>query len=527
MRRGRQVLDWLHARSGYRDGARHLLDEPLTPGVNWWWVLGSILLFLLVLQVLTGIVLAMYYVPSTAYAYDSVRYIVDQLPFGAFLRGLHFFGASFIVIASIVHMLRVIVLGSYKAPRELTWMTGMALLLIILAFALTGYLLPWDQKAYWATTVTINVARSTPVVGEWLAGVLRGGDNLGALTLLRWYAGHVLLLPVALAGLVVAHLYLMRRFGISGPVKPVQTAPERFYPAHAFRDTVAVAAVFALLVALAATWRVPLDALADPADATYLPRPEWYFMSVFQLLKYVPGWLEVVATIVLPGAVVGWFFLLPFFDRGSSRHPRQRRGVLAVVGLVGVAMVALTWLGLRESPAHTDPGAFGPLAIAGSEFASDGRCESCHRTGGASLPVAELRLRRDAVWAVAHMRDPQVIAPGDREPPPGGMRESQALSILSFLEKRRAGGTVPATIDHRDAIITYGAWCAGCHVMDGEGIERGPDLSRAGAERDADWLREWITDPEAVDMFANMPPFGDQLTPAQMDAIVTYLARRK
>jgi ubiquinol-cytochrome c reductase cytochrome b subunit len=523
----KRVVDWLDARTGIRAGRAHLLDEPVPPGVNWWFVLGSVLLFLLGLQVVSGVVLAMYYVPSPEHAYDSVRYIIDQLTFGAFIRGLHFFGASFIVIAAVAHMLRVIVMGSYKTPREVTWMTGVLLLLIILAFALTGYLLPWDQKAYWATTVTINVARGTPLIGEWLSGVLRGGQDLGALTLLRWYAGHVLLLPVALLGLVVAHVYLMRRHGISGPPTPAAGRPSPFFPHHAFRDTVAIALVFAGLVTLAATWQVPLDALADPSDATYVPRPEWYFMSLFQLLKYFPGWLEVIATIVLPGLVVGGLVLLPFLDRGPGRHVRERRGIAAGVAVVAATVAALTWMGLRDSPAHADPSVWGPLAIAGSEFAGDARCESCHRTGGSALPVQDIRLRRDVEWAVAHMRDPEVLVPGDREPPPGGMRESQALSIVSFLEKRRAGGVEPPRTEHHTAILAYGAWCASCHVIDGEGVEQGPDLTRAGAERDAAWLREWIIDPESVDMFANMPPFGDRLTAEQLDAVVAFLAARK
>ena len=198
MRLLQPLFDWLDARTGFRAGKSHLLDEPLPPGVGWWFVTGSILLFLLVLQLVTGVVLTMYYVPSPEFAYDSVRYITDRLPFGRLVRGLHFFGASFIVIAAVIHMLRVVLFGSYKKPREVTWMTGVVLLLLILGFALTGYLLPWDQKAYWATTVTINIARSTPLFGEQVAALMRGGVDLGALTLLRWYTAHVFLLPAAL-----------------------------------------------------------------------------------------------------------------------------------------------------------------------------------------------------------------------------------------------------------------------------------------------------------------------------------------
>ena len=177
------VLDWLDSRTGYRAGLSHLLDETLPAGVGWWFVTGSILLFLLGVQFVTGVVLTMFYVPTPDHAHESVRYIMEGLPLGRLLRGLHFFGASFIVVAALVHMLRVVLFGSYKKPREATWMTGVVLLLLILAFALSGYLLPWDQKAYWATTVTINVARSGPF-GELVAGVLRGGEALGSLTLL-------------------------------------------------------------------------------------------------------------------------------------------------------------------------------------------------------------------------------------------------------------------------------------------------------------------------------------------------------
>src|SRR6185369_11787820 len=214
------LLDWLDSRTGWRTGRRHLLEEPIQAGVGWWFVTGSILLLLLAVQLITGVVLAMYYVPSPEHAYDSIRYIMERLTFGRILRGLHFFGASFIVVASVVHMLRVVIFGSYKKPREVTWITGVLLLLIILGFALSGYLLPWDQRAYWATTVTINIARSTPIVGEQIAGLLRGAANLGALTLLRWYAAHVFLLPAALIAFTVAHIYLMRRHGISGPIVP-------------------------------------------------------------------------------------------------------------------------------------------------------------------------------------------------------------------------------------------------------------------------------------------------------------------
>lgn len=171
-------------------------------------------------QFVTGVGLTMYYVPAPSLAYDSVQFIMHGVPLGAMLRGLHYWGASFLVVAAVVHMMRVFFLGSYKAPREVTWISGVLLLLLILGFSLSGYLLPWDQKAYWATTVTINVARSTPLLGERIADILRGGPDLGALTLGRWYSAHVFLLPATLTAFIVAHLSLMRKHGISGPIGP-------------------------------------------------------------------------------------------------------------------------------------------------------------------------------------------------------------------------------------------------------------------------------------------------------------------
>jgi len=522
------LIDWLDSRTGIRAGRAHLLDEPLPPGTGWWFVTGSVVLFLLGVQLVTGVVLTMYYVPAPDHAYDSVRFIMDRLAFGSVLRGLHVFGASFIVIAAIVHMLRVVALGSYKKPREVTWMTGVVLLLLILAFALSGYLLPWDQKAYWATTVTINVARSGPM-GEFVAGLMRGGSALGALTLLRWYSAHVFLLPACLIAFVVAHVYLMRRHGISGPVEPVAGPARPFYPFHAAKDTLAMAAVFAALLTCAVAFRAPLDSVADPTDAAYVPRPEWYFLSLFQLLKYFPGPLEPIATVGIPGAVVGFLFLLPFLDRRPGRRLRDRPLVAASFLAIGIGVVALTGLGLHDSPANPSGDQWTPLAIAGSEFVADGRCVSCHRPGGPASPVPELPMRKEPEWVLAHVRDPEVIAPGSREPLPGAMSPAQARSVLSYTKRVRAGAARPDGIDPQEvaAARALGRYCANCHMIDGEGGSNAPDLTHIGRERDAQWLRDWISSPEEVDPAANMPGFGAFLTEDQMRALVTYLAARK
>ena len=196
-----------------------LLDEPVPSGTGLFFTLGSVVLALLTVQLLTGAFLTLYYAPTPDHAYESVRFI-EGTGAGRLVRGLHHAGASFLVVFVVLHALRVIAFGSYKAPREVTWLTGVALLVLVLAFALTGYLLPWDQRAYWATVVTINIARLAPLGGDVIAALLQGGPKVGALTLTRWYAAHVVFLPALLVLLVVGHLALMRRHGISGPIRP-------------------------------------------------------------------------------------------------------------------------------------------------------------------------------------------------------------------------------------------------------------------------------------------------------------------
>jgi nitric oxide reductase subunit C len=201
---------------------------------------------------------------------------------------------------------------------------------------------------------------------------------------------------------------------------------------------------------------------------------------------------------------------------------------MAWFAILGAAVLGLTYRGLADAPNNPEPDEWGPLAMAGAEFVQDDRCTTCHVTGGAASPLAATRLRRDPEWLQTHVADPQIIAPGLREAPGGGMTRSQALSVLNYMRKIRAGGAPPEVpgAEHA-AILVYGQFCANCHVLDGEGGTSGPDLTRAGQRRDAQFLRDWITDPTAIDDFSNMPAFGEQLSAAQMDAIVKYLAARK
>ncbi len=193
-----------------------LFDRKIPKGVGWIYVLGSLSLFILILQAVTGILLAMNYSPSPDHAHSSIAYIM-QLPMGGFIRGLHNWGATFMVAVVTLHMLRVFFMGAYKYPREVTWMVGVVIWLLVMGFGFTGYLLPWDQKAYWATMVGANIAQQAPFMGSAMADVLRGGDMLGTVTLTRFYAIHVLVLPATVALMVGVHLFMVVRQGISAP----------------------------------------------------------------------------------------------------------------------------------------------------------------------------------------------------------------------------------------------------------------------------------------------------------------------
>lgn len=209
-----RFADWMDERFAWRTAWEAIFLRKV-PHVNWLYTLGSATLFVAILQGVTGILLTLYYVPTPDHAYDSVVYITTQLPAGWLIRGLHHWGASALVVLVVLHMLRVFFYGAYKYPREATWITGVLLLLIVLGFGFTGYLLPWDQKAYWATVVGTRIAGVAPFVGDWILRIARGGPELSAVTLARFFGTHVWVLPSALGVLLLAHLYLVVLVGIS------------------------------------------------------------------------------------------------------------------------------------------------------------------------------------------------------------------------------------------------------------------------------------------------------------------------
>ena len=333
---------------------RKNLDEPMPPGVGWWQTLGNLLMTLIVFQFATGILMAMYYSPSPQTAYASVRHITNEVAAGSVIRGLHIWGGSVIVVAMVLHTLRVFFWGSYKKPRELTWVVGVLIFQVMLGFSFTGYLLPWDQKAYWATVVGTRIAATIPFIGHQLMVLVRGGEEVGALTLTRFYAIHVMLLPGALMALMGLHLYLVRRHHIAGPVIPQKGKPQPFFPNQLFKDAVVVVIGLGLVFAFAFAFPPSLEAMADPSGTDFAPRPEWYFLGLYELLKIMPAGWEILGTLVIPGLITIGMFLLPWLDRSKSRHP-AKRGWVMVAGLAVILLIGMMTLkGILETPPHVE-----------------------------------------------------------------------------------------------------------------------------------------------------------------------------
>ena len=339
------------------------LRKPVPAHVNWLFTLGSAIAALIGLQIFTGILLLIYYRPGAETAYQSIVRIMDEVPLGGFMRSLHVWGADLIVIFLILHMVRVFVYAGYKKPRELTWIIGVLLFSVILVFGFTGYLLPWDQLAYWGTVVATEALASLPVIGPITREFMLGGSEVGDPTLGRFFALHVVVLPLVLLKLMVLHLFLIRYQGISSLRRTDEPDPtpneiraeggEPFFPYHVLRDLTTTYLVLGLLVSLAILY--PAD-LGDPADPLTTPlgiKPEWYFLPAYQLLKYVP---EVVG-VQIPPLFIGVLVLLPLLlDRSPERHPKRR---LRAIGVGAVVLGLIVLLGLLGHVSETRQTIFG------------------------------------------------------------------------------------------------------------------------------------------------------------------------
>lgn len=484
--------DWLQERIDLEGMRRALLDRAVPTRLTWWHTLGSATLTVFALQVITGIVLAAYYSPSPDHAYDSVRYIQHTVAAGALLRGMHYWGANAMIVLLLAHAIRVFSMGSYKYPREANWLVGMGLFLLVMGMGFTGYLLPWDQKAYWATVVGTNMPGTVPVVGEFIVRLLRGGSKLGAATLTRFYAVHVLLLPLLVGLLVLVHLVLVVQNGIAPPAGQLEegapdrtTGPayERFYQrvyelskrgGHRFwpdiigRDAVVSVLVVAVIVILAATRGAPLAAPADPTASAYHPRPEWYFLPLYELLRLTPGSLEALVAVGVPTALVLAMLALPFLDRRSARGLLHRPvSLVALIVLLG-GSGALIGIAVKEAPPEVPPEIGHPITAVQAEgwalFRTQG-CLSCHAIdgiGGGIGPdlglIAVGHLHSEG-WIHSFIEDPSRFHPHSIMPSfaPPKMTHEEIDAVAQYLSALRGRGGPEITPRYQDTFPGPGA----------------------------------------------------------------------
>jgi ubiquinol-cytochrome c reductase cytochrome b subunit len=549
------MLRWVDERTGLITAIRHFLDEKIPGGARMHVVFGSVLVFLFMLQAVTGLVLASVYSPSTNNAWASVAFIQTSLRLGWFVRGLHSVGASAIVIACLVHLCQVALFGAYKKPREVNWLSGLALFGLVFAFALTGYLLPWDQKGYWATQVATNLAGAIPLVGGWLKQLVQGGPEYGHVTLTHFFTLHAIFLPAVTLLLIVGHVALMRRHGVTPSWRASPTESQPFYPNQLARDLGAMLLAVAGIIFIV-WWRhgTDLEAPADPG-AAYDARPEWYFRPLFEMLKFVPGELEWVAALLVPGAAVLALASVPFWDRGGPR-PRERWKPL---GLILLILIGAGALGLRSVLADAHDAAYQKGAAAakrqaevaieraqghgvppsgdpfdrGEKFEEarqifSERCASCHQLEGMGRPDGP---ELDGLFSRAFIRD-FLLAPSaprffgrtkihGMKPVKERGRDLEALTEWVYAQSGAAD--VDAKLRDEGAELFDKSGCSDCHSTDGTSDDEGPNLGGIGSRA---WLSKLISDASRPQLFGQkntMPKFGAKLDAAQLDKLADYL----
>lgn len=553
-----RLSEWVEERTGLGAGLRRWLDVVYPGGARWAYAWGTALLLTLCVQALTGVLLASHYAPSTSTAWASVAYIEDQMSFGWFVRGMHSAGADALIVLQLLHLLQTTFFGAYKRPREVTWITGLLLLGLTLAFAHTGYQLPWDQKAYAATQVMTSLIGATPLVGPTLQRLLQGGDSFGNLTLTHLFAIHVLLLPALVALFVVAHLRLFRRHGPTPlEAKAKSTRPSTaWFPEQALRDLT----LFALVLG-AMAWRTvslhgaPLSAPADPT-APFEARPEWYFLPLFQFLKLFPGSLEAAAALGAPAVVFGMLAALPFVDRDVVRSPRRRvRYLGAVVGLLGAAGafgVAAVRSDVRSENVRKQrvraekestrarklallgvPPAGGvavydndPLMHARKLYAD--RCAGCHLLEGAGENKAPtLDGWSSRAWIASVLREPDADHNYGKtkihKMKPVKGTDEQLAALTEYVYALGRNPDADAALAKTGETLFQEMDCDDCHEVDGETSGTAPNL---GDRATVAWTRAFLADPGDPLYFGeknDMPRFGEKLSADDLDALAKFL----
>jgi ubiquinol-cytochrome c reductase cytochrome b subunit len=407
MRRiARWISDRLDLPALIRPLKAHRVPAAITGRKGWMYVFGQVILVAFVVQIVTGVALATWYVPAPAHAWESLRLLTED-GLGAFLRGMHFYGASAMVLFVAIHMARVYLTGSYKFPRELNWITGVVLLVLTMGMAYSGQLLRWDQDGVWTVVVGTKFVARVPLIGEWLAGFVLGGDSVGGATLTRFYVLHVFVFPALIALTVAAHIWMVFRQGISEPPEkgnPVDPATYReryarleedgrpYFPFGAWREAVS-AAVVVLAIAALALLAGPKGP-GPPPDPTVVaadPRPDWFLIWYYALLWVKPrGWEDLVM-VHLPMAVLVALLVFPLVFNRGERHPMRRPWAVPMAAFVLASLGFLIWLGYRAPWVprfDTEPlgserlGAVSADALEGARIFHARGCQYCHRVDG-------------------------------------------------------------------------------------------------------------------------------------------------
>jgi len=503
-----------------------ILDRAIPAKVGWLHTLGSICLTLIVVLVTTGVLLSFNYSPDPANAYSSIRYIENHVVLGHLVRGLHHWAATLLIIALVLHLLHTLFGLAFVKPREVTWAVGVLMLIVVLVMGFTGYLLPWDEKAYWATVVGTNMAGDVPVIGTAILLVIRGGAEVGAATLSHFYGAHLTLLPMALALLLAVHLYLVVFHGIKGKTKDQgndtaeKGATVPFWPNVMAMDSAAALTVLALLFVLALKWGAPLGAPADPTETGFLPRPEWYFLPLFQLLTLFPSSAEGVAAIGIPllGAVV--VLTLPWWSR---RIVVSRVGTRSLLGGAGLGFAAVVLLGLAGAiPSPEQKTIVAPEVSRGRLLFESLGCRNCHSVrglGGIAGPDLTLvgLAHGDPTWLRDQVQDPhqhKALAPMPDFP----LRGERMTDLVAYLVS--LGNDLRYTAGARQLFQQN---CVGCHRLGNEpGGVFGPDLGAIGKIRPVAHIHQYIEAPTSLNPDALMPA-NKTLTHLQVEDVARYI----
>jgi ubiquinol-cytochrome c reductase cytochrome b subunit len=549
-----KLREWLGVRTGMGAGPTSLVIG----GPSFAYVFGWVLTLMLLVEAVTGAALAAFYSPSSTNAWASVAYIQDQTSWGWLVRGLHYHGASALVIISGIHLVQAAVFGAYKKPRELTWWLGIVMLLLLLGFAISGFVLRWDQAGYWANRVEVGIAASTPLVGDKLRALVIGGNEYGNLTLTRFYALHVVVLPGVLLLGAVAHVFLARRQGVTA-LRPGASVPR--WPAQSLRNVVVMAAAFACLLGFTvARHGADLAAPADPS-AAYDARPLWYFRWLFEL-RHLAGSAETIAALAAPAIVGGFLVALPFLDRGQDLAPRKRArwigitlGLFALIAILTIASFAtdasdddlakreaksdalahkMRALAVKYGVPATGPQdiySLTPMWRARTVYAQ--RCSGCHDADSKDRKGPVITVGHgNRAWLTGFLVEPNgdhywgktKLAKTDDAMKPVPLPPQELSDLVEVLYSESGSADVDVAKRDRGKLV-FDKACTDCHSLDEDVAgASGPGLGRIGSRA---YYTSFIGNPKSpVHMGADkseMPRFDRELTVIDRDALAEYL----